>query len=140
VESWESSGSGGTKPLIPTDFFGDGDNNNKLEANIFIFQQDGTLVGGCVGYGSGRTGVGATVSCIGPGAHSTRSGHNPYISMSIPAGTYILAIGSADLSQSDAWAGVNNDILHSYWTNFNPYPAPGHVLYNKYKITITLTP
>jgi hypothetical protein len=137
VESWESCGN---KPSVPMDLFGDGNSNNNLEANIYIFQQNGTLVAGCVGSGSSRTGVGAAVSCAGPGAHFTRSGHNPYISMSISAGTYIVAIGSADLSESDAWAGVNNDILHSYWTNFASFPAPGHVLYNKYKITITLTP
>lgn len=121
--SWESDG---VKP-IPMDFFGDGNNNNKLHANFYLFDQSGTLVGSSTGIQSGGS---------APGAHVTRSGQNAYLSMSVSAGTYILAVGSYPLSQNNAWAGVNMDgsdwsYAYSYW---------GPIRYYKYKITITLTP
>lgn len=117
VQAWESCGN----KSIPTDFFGDGDNNNKLVANIYLFNQNGTLVGSSTGRYPGDT---------APGAHTTRSGQNPYLSISVSAGTYVLTIGSYPLSQADAWAGVNTD--GSQWTDsFN-----GTTSYNKYNINI----
>jgi len=121
VGAWESDG---VKP-IPMDFFGDGNNNNKLHANFYLFNQSGTLVGSATGIYSGDS---------APGAHVTRSGQNAYLSMSISAGTYILAVGSYPLSQNNAWAGVNMD--GSDW--LYPYSYSGPIRYYKYKITITL--
>jgi hypothetical protein len=109
------------------DFFGDGNNNNKLHANFYLFNQSGTLVGSSTGIYSGDS---------APGAHVTRSGQNAYLSMSIPAGTYILAVGSYPLSQNNAWAGYNMD--GSDWSQ--SYSYSGSIRYYKYKITITLTP
>jgi hypothetical protein len=123
VGAWESDG---VKP-IPMDFFGDGNNNNKLHANFYLFNQSGTLVGSSTGIYSGDS---------APGAHVTRSGQNAYLSMSIPAGTYILAVGSYPLSQNNAWAGYNMD--GSDWSQ--SYSYSGSIRYYKYKITITLTP
>jgi chitodextrinase len=123
VGAWESDG---VKP-IPMDFFGDGNNNNKLHANFYLFDQSGTLVGSSTGIYSGDS---------APGAHVTRSGQNAYLSMSIPAGTYILAVGSYPLSQNNAWAGYNMD--GSDWSQ--SYSYSGSIRYYKYKITITLTP
>ena len=120
VQAWESCNGSG-KINIPNDFFVDGKNNNKLHANIFLFNQSETLVGSSTGIYSGDT---------APGAHNTRSGQNPYLSMSINAGTYVLAIGSYPLSQDDASAGVNKD--GSDWTN----SYHGSTSYNKYKINI----
>jgi chitodextrinase len=123
VGAWESDGA---KP-IPMDFFGDGNNNNKLHANFYLFDQSGTLVGSSTGIYSGDS---------APGAHVTRSGQNAYLSMSVSAGTYILAVGSYPLSQNNAWAGVNMD--GSDWSQSYSYSGP--IRYYKYKITITLTP
>jgi hypothetical protein len=109
------------------DFFGDGNNNNKLHANFYLFNQNGTLVGSATGIYSGDS---------HPDAHDTRSGQNAYLSMSVSAGTYILAVGSYPLSQNNAWGGVNMD--GSDW--LNPYSYSGSIRYYKYKITITLTP
>ena len=118
VQAWESCTSNGTKN-IPTDFFGDGNNNNKLISNIFLFNnQNGTLVD------SKATSFPGDVA---PGAHTTRSGRNPYLVMNISAGTYRLAIGSYPLSEADAWAGVNTD--GSSWSD---YGSP----WKKYKINI----
>jgi chitodextrinase len=121
VGAWESCGA----KAIPMDFFGDGDNNNKLHANIYLFDQSGALVGSATGIYSGDS---------APGAHLTRSGQNAYLSISVTAGTYILAIGSYPLSQTNAWAGVNMN--GSDWSN--PYSYNGTTRYYKYKITITL--
>jgi hypothetical protein len=123
VGAWESDGA---KP-IPMDFFGDGNNNNKLHANFYLFNQNGTLVGSATGIYSGDS---------HPDAHVTRSGQNAYLSMSVSAGTYILAVGSYPLSQNNAWAGYNLD--GSDWSQ--SYSYSGTTRYYKYKITITLTP
>jgi hypothetical protein len=127
VEAWESCGA---KP-IPMDFFGDGQNNNKLHANMYLFNSSGTVVASSTGRYSADAIWLATNRTLPPGNHNTRSGQNPYINVSVPAGTYKLAIGSWPISNStDAWNGVNND--GSDWTtSYN-----GTTSYNKYKIKI----
>jgi hypothetical protein len=135
VLAYESHGPGGK--WSPTDYFGDGADNNRLVANIYLFRNDGTVVDSTTGadyYNGMYPGEKR------PGAHYATSAKNPYLTLSISPGTYILAIGSYPISSAtEAFAGVNND--GSNWTNFDTNPAPGGtVLYNKYKITITLTP
>jgi len=109
-----------------TDYFRDGAANNRLVANIYLFKQDGTLVGSSTGGEPGHA----------PGVPQTGQprGHNPYLSMSMSAGTYVLAIGSYLLSQDEAkgvnWAGGNTD--GSSWTDSDN----GTTLYNKYNINI----
>ena len=107
------------------DYFGDGGGNNRLTANIYLFKQDGTLVG----------------SSTGSMPRAEMIHRNPYLSInSINAGSYILAIGSCPLSQADALAGKNNDGgecgggAKSNWSNFDS--TTGTSLYNKYRINI----
>jgi hypothetical protein len=127
VQAWESSQSSG-KTNIPNDFFGDGPNNNKLIANIFLFALDGTLIGSSTGDRPGD---------VSPGAHATRSGYNPYLDVNVGAGTYILALGSFRISQADAWAGANSD--GSSWTDskYDYNTATSVPLFNKYNIILT---
>ena len=135
VQAWESCGA---KP-VPRDFFGDGNGNNKLHANMYLFNSDGTVRASSTGSYSADTwnptnGTGRypPETPAPPGNHNTRSGQNPYINVSVPAGTYKLAIGSWPISSStDAWNGVNND--GSDWTN----SYGGSTSYNKYKINVT---
>ena len=118
VQAWESCG----KKPIPQDFFGDGNNNNKLNANIYLFTMEGLLEESSTGTFPGDS---------APGAHQTRSGRNPYLSITdLSAGTYILVIGAYPLSQTDAWNSVNND--GSSWIDNEDPNNP-----NYYNIIIT---
>ncbi len=108
---------------IPTDFFDDGEANNKLVANMYLFTEGGTLVGSATGSYPGDT---------APGAHDTRTGQSPYLAMDIDSGTYVLAIGSYPLSQADAWAELNTD--GSNWSDYDDFNDI--TLYNRYNIKI----
>jgi chitodextrinase len=105
--------------------------NNRLQSNIYLFALDGTLVGSSAGgYPGSNTGLGTT-------AEQLRSHRNPYLSMSINPGTYILAIGNCPLSQNNAWGGVNMDsgsCAGRHWTNFDS--SAGITLYNEYRVKI----
>jgi ribosomal protein L40E len=125
VQAWESCGSNGNKPNIPRDFFGDGEHNNQLHAEIYLFKEDGALLN------HSNYSCDDNMNCA-PGAHSTRTGQSPYLAMNINAGTYRLAIGCTSLSEADAWAKINN--VGSSWTNFDDVKKI--TLYNKYKINI----
>lgn len=121
MDAWEGCGN---KVTIPTDLFvGDGASNNKLKANIYLFDNSGNLVASKVGQYPGE---GA------PGAHSTRTGQSPYLATNITTGTYTLAIGSYPLSEADAKAGNNTD--GSSWTNRDDYHQID--LYNKYRVKV----
>ena len=113
VQAWEAHSGFGR----PTDFFEDGDSNNRLVASIYLFRQDGTLT--LVGEGG-----------EGPEAHNTRSCHDAYLQTSISPGTYVLAIGSKPLSEIDARAKNNTD--GSLWSDH----WYGPLSYNKYRINI----
>jgi len=121
IEAWESCGN---KP-IPMDFFSNGNTNDRLTANIHLFTQGGTVIGSATGMYPGDS---------APGAHSSRSGVNPYLALNtLPAGQYTLAIGSGMLSTTDAWAGTNTETSNNYWfgTDFDGSPN-----YNNYRIKI----
>jgi hypothetical protein len=120
VDAWEGCGS---KVTIPTDLFADGASNNRLKANIYLFNYAGSLVASKVG---NYPGEGA------PGAHSTRTGQSPYLATNITTGTYTLAIGSYPLSEADAKAGNNSD--GSSWSNYDDYHLIN--LYNKYRVKV----
>jgi hypothetical protein len=131
VNSWEACSS--TGKWAGTDYFGDGPNNNRLVSHIYLFKQDGTLVGSATGTYPG----GNRNDQLGSNgrAHYTTSAKNAYIyNLSVTAGTYILAIGSADLSENNAWAGVNTD--GSTWKDYDNFNQI--TLYNKYYIYVYL--
>ncbi|MCU0575216.1 MAG: DVUA0089 family protein [Desulfobacterota bacterium] len=126
VDAWEGCGN---KVTIPTDLFSDGASNNKLKANMYLFNQAGTCVG---------SSTGSYPSCdddgdCAPGGHSTRTGQSPYLSMDINPGTYIIAIGSYPLSQSDAWAKSNTG--GSSWSDYDDFRQVA--LFNKYRLKIS---
>lgn len=119
VQAWEACGS---KPAIPQDFFGDGNHNNRLHANIYLFTSTGTLISDATGIYSGDS---------APGSHDTRSGQNAYLGLTgLTAGDYILAIGAYELSQTDAWAGFNTQ--GTDWTDYDEWE--NIQLYNYYNI------
>jgi hypothetical protein len=125
VDAWEGCGN---KPAIPTDLFNDGASNNKLKANIYLFNQSGT----CVGSSTGSYPACDNDGDCAPGAHDTRTGQSPFLSMDIGRGTYVLAIGSYPLSQADAWAQNNSD--GSSWTDYDSYHQI--TLYNRYRVKV----
>jgi len=129
VEAYEACGPSGK--WKGTDYFGDGPNNNRLTANIYLFKQDGTLVGSTTGteYLNGQY---PGEKRLTPTPHLQTSAKNPYLSKSnVSAGTYILAIGSYPLkTEAEAWNGTNND--GSNWKDSDN----GTTLYNKYRIKI----
>jgi hypothetical protein len=111
---------------IPSNFFGDTHNDNLLVANFYLFTSAGTYVGESTSFYPGE---------IAPGGHDTRSGKNPYLSInSLAAGDYIIAIGSYELSQSDAWNATNSG--GSDWANED---SDGNPRTNYYNILMTIS-
>ena len=76
--------------------------------------------------------TGAYPGDAAPGAHDTRSGRNPYLSIDgLNAGEYIIAIGAYELLESDAWEETNT--RGSSW--FATFPD-GSANNNNYNINI----
>lgn len=113
ILSWEPQPGGGT--FTSPDFFGNGNNNDYLVCNIYLFQAGGTPV---------FERAGANPFYDWSSRFNGRSRRNPYVSMpgsldtitgggatlpALPAGEYVFAIGANMLSQTDAWNGSNQD-------------------------------
>jgi hypothetical protein len=104
VESKEAPGFKG-----PRDFFGNGDSNDNLVTNVFVFDSGGIVEGFKDCSPPGCPKAGCYPGCDAPNAFSGRSGKNPYMDINITAtDNYFLAIGAAPLSSGDAWNGTNN--------------------------------
>jgi hypothetical protein len=104
IESWEAP-----KPKAPMDFFGNGDNNDKLITNVYIFDSSNNEIASKVCQTCNK-GFGCCPGDDAPGAYISRSGHNPYMTVSaLPAGDYTLAIGAGNLSSADALSGSNSN-------------------------------
>jgi len=123
VQAYEACGPSGK--WKGTDYFRDGADNNRLVANIYLFKKDGTLVSSTNGQYPGEL-------RLTPTPHIETSAKNPYLSVPVSAGTYILAIGSYPLSQIDAWNGVNTS--GTSWKDYDD--ANKITLYNWYTINI----
>jgi hypothetical protein len=125
VESKEAPGSRG-----PQDFFGNGNSNDNLVTNVFVFDSGGVVEGFKDCSPPGCPKAGCYPGCDAPGAFSGRSGKNPYMDINITiSDNYSLAIGAAPLSSVDAWNGTNNGDSSLY---------DGTGLYkDKYRITFT---
>ena len=136
VQAWE-----GDQSYCCVDYFGDGIiNNNRLQSNIHLFKNDGTLVGSSAGAYPGHV--------SGVPLEGSPRGRNPYLSITgIPAGTYILVIGNCFLSSTDAWndgtkrypdtASLNTDSSVCGGKPYSYYDSDlGITLYHLYNMNI----
>jgi hypothetical protein len=123
---------------------GTGCSNDKLITNAFLFTAPSgsldTLVSAKTGTApcSGAGGATGYPGCDAPGAFSTRSGFNPYMSSTLSSGDYVLAVGSQGLSEADARNGTNTGGA-SYFIS-SPDPEHwGYLMYygSRYRITFT---
>jgi hypothetical protein len=129
VESFEagSGGGGGGGPNGPQDFFNNGNSNDRLVANIFLWDSNDVTIASKTCQTCLRFTHGCCPGADAPGAFSSRSGKNPYMNVNpLVAGTYTLAIGANPLSDADAKNGYNTD--GSYYSGSST---------QNYRITLT---
>jgi len=80
-----------------TDFFGNGDNNDKLDSYLYLFANDlnGLLMGADDDGGLGNDG---SISSL-----------DSFMTLALSAGSYVLAIGDYNLNETEARAAFNGN-------------------------------
>jgi len=123
-----------------------GEGNDLLASNIYVFTSGGTVIdlregtalcsacSNCHFSPPKNEPTPGFPGCNAPNAFSSRNPLNPYMAISgLSADEYVVAIGAQYLTEADAWSGTNNNANTSGW-------AAGSGIYNNYKITFTFTP
>ncbi len=92
------------------DFFGNGAGNDLLDTSIWVFKSDGEYMG---------TNDDINHSGGSLGNDGSLFGYDSFLTLTLAAGDYLFAIGDYDLSQTDAWAGINESTFTAYYVSHN---------------------